>query len=82
VQRLLRRQPVANPALEDSGICLACLASLLLPGSRMARLLRFLPDDGPLVEVTTRTLQSRLLLTPTPETEVSCAGIQKVVYLP
>lgn len=33
----------------------------------MARLLRFIPDGGSLVEVTTRTLQSRLLLTPSPE---------------
>jgi putative transposase len=33
----------------------------------MARLLRFLPDNATLVEVTTRTIQSRLLLTPTPQ---------------
>jgi REP element-mobilizing transposase RayT len=33
----------------------------------MARLLRFIPDNGSLVEVTTRTIQSRLLLTPTPQ---------------
>ena len=33
----------------------------------MARLLRFIPDDASLVEVTTRTIQSRLLLTPTPQ---------------
>ena len=33
----------------------------------MARLLRFIPDGGSLVEVTTRTIQSRFLLTPTPE---------------
>jgi putative transposase len=33
----------------------------------MARLLRFIPDGGSLVEVTTRTIQSRLLLTPNPE---------------
>src|SRR3954468_1975240 len=33
----------------------------------MARLLRFVPDGGSLVEVTTRTIQSRLLLTPTPQ---------------
>jgi putative transposase len=33
----------------------------------MARLLRFIPDDCSLVEVTTRTIQSRLLLTPTPQ---------------
>jgi REP element-mobilizing transposase RayT len=33
----------------------------------MARLLRFVPDNGSLVEVTTRTIQSRLLLTPTPQ---------------
>jgi REP element-mobilizing transposase RayT len=33
----------------------------------MARLLRFLPDNASLVEVTTRTIQSRLLLTPTPQ---------------
>jgi REP element-mobilizing transposase RayT len=33
----------------------------------MARPLRFIPDGGSLVEVTTRTLQSRLLLTPSPE---------------
>jgi putative transposase len=32
----------------------------------MARLLRFIPDGGSLVEVTTRTFQSRLLLTPKP----------------
>ncbi len=33
----------------------------------MARLLRFIPDDDSLVEVTTRTIQSRFLLTPTPQ---------------
>ena len=33
----------------------------------MARLLRFIPDNGSLVEVTTRTIQSRHLLTPTPQ---------------
>jgi REP element-mobilizing transposase RayT len=33
----------------------------------MARLLRFIPDSGSLVEVTTRTIQSRFLLTPTPQ---------------
>jgi REP element-mobilizing transposase RayT len=33
----------------------------------MARLLRFIPDNASLVEVTTRTIQSRLLLTPTPQ---------------
>lgn len=33
----------------------------------MARLLRFIPDGGSLVEVTIRTLQSRLLLAPSPE---------------
>jgi REP element-mobilizing transposase RayT len=33
----------------------------------MARLLRFIPDNGSLVEVTTRTIQNRLLLTPTPQ---------------
>ncbi|HTG36180.1 MAG TPA: transposase [Thermoanaerobaculia bacterium] len=33
----------------------------------MARLLRFIPDNATLVEVTTRTIQSRLLLTPTPQ---------------
>ncbi len=33
----------------------------------MARLLRFVPDNASLVEVTTRTIQSRLLLTPTPQ---------------
>jgi REP element-mobilizing transposase RayT len=33
----------------------------------MARFLRFIPDGGSLVEVTTRTIQSRFLLTPTPE---------------
>ncbi|HEY0512697.1 MAG TPA: transposase [Thermoanaerobaculia bacterium] len=33
----------------------------------MARLLRFIPDTGSLVEVTTRTFQSRLLLTPKPQ---------------
>ncbi|HEV2853139.1 MAG TPA: transposase [Thermoanaerobaculia bacterium] len=32
----------------------------------MARPLRFIPEDGALVEVVTRTLQSRLLLTPKP----------------
>jgi REP element-mobilizing transposase RayT len=30
----------------------------------MARLLRFIPDGGSLVEITTRTIQSRFLLTP------------------
>jgi len=30
----------------------------------MARSLRYVPDGGSLVEVTTRTFQSRLLLTP------------------
>ena len=33
----------------------------------MARLLRFIPDNGSLVEVTTHTIQSRHLLTPTPQ---------------
>jgi len=33
----------------------------------MTGLLRFLPDDDSLVEVTTRTIQSRFLLTPTPQ---------------
>jgi len=33
----------------------------------MARLLRFIPDNATLVEVTTRTIQSRLLLTLTPQ---------------
>lgn len=32
----------------------------------MPRLLRFIPEGGTLVEVTTRTLQGRLLLTPKP----------------
>lgn len=32
----------------------------------MPRLLRFIPEGGALVEVTTRTLQGRLLLTPKP----------------
>lgn len=38
-----------------------------LPAHAMARLLRFIPDGGSLVEVTTRTIQSRFLLTPFPE---------------
>jgi hypothetical protein len=32
----------------------------------MPRPLRFIPEDGALVEVTTRCIQSRLLLTPRP----------------
>jgi REP element-mobilizing transposase RayT len=39
---------------------------LLYRGLAMARSLRFIPEGGALVEVTTRTFQSRLLLTPRP----------------
>jgi len=39
---------------------------LLSQRHAMARLLRFIPAGGSLVEVTTRTFQSRLLLTPKP----------------
>jgi hypothetical protein len=40
---------------------------LRTPGCAMPRLLRFIPDNGSRVEVTTRTTQSRLLLTATPQ---------------
>ena len=39
---------------------------LLLGGPAMPRSLRYVPEGGSLVEVTTRTIQSRLLLTPKP----------------
>jgi hypothetical protein len=42
-------------------------SALALLSRAMARLLRFIPDGGSLVEVTTRTFQSRLLLTPKPQ---------------
>jgi len=54
-------------------IAIACSSGTALaqplpsPGRAMARLLRFIPDNATLVEVTTRTIQSRLLLTPTPQ---------------
>ncbi len=40
----------------------------------MPRLLRFIPEGGALVEVTTRTLQGRLLLTPKPQVNPIIAG--------
>jgi REP element-mobilizing transposase RayT len=40
----------------------------------MSRQLRFIPEDGALVEVTTRTLHSRLLLRPSPELNAILIG--------
>src|SRR3954451_18623573 len=41
----------------------------------MGRKLRYIPDGGALVEVTTRTLHGRLLLRPSPELNDIAAGI-------
>ena len=41
----------------------------------MARRLRFIPEGGALVEVTCRTVQSRLLLRPSPELNDIIVGI-------
>ena len=41
----------------------------------MGRKLRYLPEEGALVEVTCRTLQGRLLLRPSPELNDIAAGV-------
>jgi transposase IS200 family protein len=41
----------------------------------MGRTLRFVPEGGALVEVTTRTIQSRLLLRPSPATNEVVLGV-------
>ena len=41
----------------------------------MARRLRFVPDGGSLVEVTTRTLQGRFLLKPSPRLNSIVLGV-------
>ncbi|HEY0556848.1 MAG TPA: transposase, partial [Thermoanaerobaculia bacterium] len=41
----------------------------------MSRRLRFIPDDGALVEVTTRTLHSRYLLRSSPELDEIIVGV-------
>jgi hypothetical protein len=41
----------------------------------MARMLRFVPSPGALIEVTTRTIQSRLLLRPSPAINDAVIGV-------
>ena len=65
--------------LSNSGAQLRChpssLARTLLMSFPMSRPIRYMPDPYTVFEVTTRTMQSRLLLKPSPELNSIILGI-------